>query len=272
MNRNVILNGDIIPEGKASIGISDLAILRGYGIFDSFKTVNGHPIWLDDHLERFYHSASQMNLPVKYDSEELKQLLSTLMEKNDMPDSVVRMTLTGGYSPDGYNPGIPNLIVTQQPFSYDQSFFEKGTSLITFSHQRQLPGVKTIDYLQAVMLQPMLREKGAGDVLYHFNSEVLECPRSNFFIVTADNDIRTPMRNILPGINRKKVLDMHDLNVRETIITLDDLQTIKEAFITSTTKTVLPVLQIDGRQIGDGKPGEVTRSIWKRLLISQLTN
>src|SRR5690606_3366282 len=108
MNRYVILNGEIIPEDKASIGINDLAILRGYGIFDSFKTVNGQPVWLDDHLERFYNSAAELNLPVKYEHEELKQLLVTLMEKNNIPDSVVRMTLTGGYSPDGYNPGIPN--------------------------------------------------------------------------------------------------------------------------------------------------------------------
>ena len=262
----VLINGDLIPNEEAKILITDLSIQRGYGIFDFLKTINGNPVFLNDHLNRFYFSAAELFLPVDLDREALKRLIQQLMDKNNLPDSGIRITLTGGYSEDGFTPAKPNVLITQSAFTYDKENFEKGTRLVTYEYQRQLPQVKTIDYLQAIRLQTFIKENNADDVLYHGVSGISECPRSNFFIVAANDEIITPAKNVLQGITRKNILSFSSLTTKEAVIDLDQLAKVKEAFITSTTKIILPVLKINGKTIGDGKPGAVTREIFKQLL------
>ena len=257
----VLVNDDLVPEKKASLLVSDLVIQRGYGIFDFFKTLHNIPVFLEEHLDRFFHSASQMRLSVGKDREELKALLHTLMEKNSIPDSGIRLTLTGGYSPDGYELVKPNLVITQKPLPLlSGEIFQKGTRLVSYPHQRQMPDVKTIDYLMAIWLQPFIRQNKADDVLYHREGIVSECPRSNFFIVTASGTLVTPSRNILKGIIRMKVLELaaSQYQTEERDITLEEVRTAKEAFITSTTRHILPVFRIDDQVIGEGQPGKVT--------------
>lgn len=258
-----VVNRDFVLKNEASILISDLSVQRGYGIFDFFRTVNNEPVFLEDHLDRFFHSASEMHLDVGLNRFELKQMIHGLIEKNNIGDSGIRITLTGGYSEDGYSVAKPNLLITQSVFTFNKEIFEKGIRLITFDHQRQLPSVKTIDYLMAIHLQPSVKAQNADDILYYHQNKITECPRSNFFIVTQDDEVLTPSKNILKGITRKKILGFSALNVKETDITLEDIQWAKEAFITSTTKNVLPVFEIDGRRIGDGKPGKITSEIYQ---------
>lgn len=266
MNQYVLINGELIAKEAAKISIYDLAIQRGYGIFDFFKTVKGRPIWLDDHLDRFYFSAAEMFMEVPVQRTELKAMLEQLMEKNKLPNSGVRLTLTGGESPNGYNLERSTLLISQDPFVYDASVFDQGISLVTYAHQRQLPHIKTIDYLQAIRLQSFIKEQGAQDVLYHFNETILEGPRWNFFMVNERDEIVTPAANILKGVTRKKILEFPGQEVREASISLDEIVRAKEAFITSTTKVVLPVLMINGHTVGEGKPGELTRATWKTML------
>lgn len=260
-----IINGDCILKDEAKILISDLSIQRGYGIFDYFRTINNQEIFLEDHLDRFFYSASQMNLKTDTDRNQIKKLIQQLIEKNNIPDSGIRITLTGGYSEDGYTIANPNLLIIQTPFTFNKENFDKGIRLITYNHQRQLPQVKTIDYLMAIYLQPFIKEKGADDVLYHDQTEIRECPRSNFYIVNKNNEVVTPSKNILKGITRKKILDLPGLNIKEANINLKDIENIREAFITSTTKNVLPVLKIDGKIIGNGKPGKITMQIYQKI-------
>jgi D-alanine transaminase/branched-chain amino acid aminotransferase len=270
MSRNyVLINGDFVPKEEARILITDLAIQRGYGIFDFFKTVNNQPVFLDDYLDRFYFSAAELFRPVGIDRDALKKLIRQLIEKNNLPGSGIRITLTGGYSEDGHTPAKPNLLITQTAFTYNKENFEKGTRLVTYEHQRQLPHVKTIDYLQAIRLQNFIKENDADDVLYHGMSGISECPRSNFFIVTANDEIITPSKNVLQGITRKKILAFDGLNIKEGIVDPEQVTKAKEAFITSTTKMILPVFKINGQTIGNGKPGTVTKEIFKQLLNSQ---
>jgi len=115
----------------------------------------------------------------------------------------------------------------------------------------------------AIWLQPFIREHGADDVLYHRDGMVLECPRSNFFIVTNDDIVVTPGRNVLQGIIRMKVLELarKQFLTEERDITLEEIRTAKEAFVTSTTKNILPVMQLDGHPIGNGQPGRVTERL-----------
>ncbi len=262
-----IINGEFVEKESANLLITDLSIQRGYGIFDFFKTINNRPIFLEDHLDRFFFSVSEMNLKSELKRDQLKKMVLQLVDKNDMGNSGVRITLTGGYSEDGYSVANPNLIITQAPFEYQKSEFDKGIRLITNEHQRQLPHVKTIDYLYAIYLQRSIRERKADDVLYHNQSEITECPRANFFIITQNNEVITPAKNILRGVIRKKILNFGQLvNIREGLITLKDLENAKEAFITSSTKNVLPVLKINHQLIGDGTVGEITTKISRKLM------
>jgi len=265
-NRYAIINGTFVLEDEAKILISDLSIQRGYGIFDYFGTINSRPVFLEDHLDRLYQSAAKINLTIDKDRAELKEMLQQLIEKNNLPDAGIKITLTGGYSEDGYTVAKPNLLISQTAYSFNKEDFHKGTRLVTYNHQRQMSEVKTIDYLQAICLQPFIKENNADDVLYYNQTDIRECPRANFFIVTNNDEVLTPSKNILKGITRKKILAFAEFNVKEAVINLHALQNIKEAFITSTTKNVLPVLKIDGNTIGNGMPGEITTKIYNRLL------
>jgi branched-chain amino acid aminotransferase len=260
-----IVNNDFVLKNEASILISDLSIQRGYGVFDYFRTINNQPIFLEDHLERLFHSASELNLNVSLSHDQLKTLIQSLIEKNNIPDSGIRITLTGGYSEDGYYLAKPNLLITQTAFSFNAENFNKGIKLLTYEHQRQLPWIKTIDYLMAIRLQRYIKENNADDVLYHNQNKITECPRCNFFIVTQNDEVVTPATNILEGITRKKILGFSEFNVKEANISLEDIEVAKEAFISSTTKNVLPVLEIDGRVVGDGKPGKITTNIYEKV-------
>ena len=256
----VYINGAFLPASQAALQVSDLAIQRGYGIFDFFKTLDHLPVFLDEHLDRFYHSAEQMRLDPGKDREQLREVIRELAEQNNIANAGIKITLTGGYSPDGYSITRPNLIITQQPLKMpDKAVFQQGLRLMSYPHQRQMPQVKSLDYLMAIWLQPLIKEKGADDVLYQLNGLVSECPRSNFFIVTADDTVVTSTQP-LKGIIRMKTLEIagKQFKVEERELTLEEAYQAKEAFITSTTKHILPVVQLDGRVIGDGEPGNVT--------------
>ena len=262
----VLINNELLPVAEAKIGVNDLSIQRGYGIFDFLKVIDNKPIFIDDHLNRFYRSAAEMYLELDMDRQALKQAIYKLMAANALPGSAIKIILTGGYAEDGYTMGKPNLVITQAPFVMESQANMKGLRLITYNHQRQLPTIKTIDYLQAVRLQPFIKSNNADDVLYHDNNSIRECPRANFFIITED-EIVTPKNNILGGIVRSKVLQLNvdNYEVVERNITLDNLALAKEAFITSSTKNAWPVTAIDGKPIGDGKTGKITSMVNEKL-------
>jgi len=204
-----------------------------------------------------------MHLDVRWTKDTLKKNIVSLIEKNRMQTGGIRITLTGGSSEDGYSISRPNLIISSLQFAAPgREQFEKGIALITFPYQRQLPSVKTIDYVMAIWLQPFIRENGADDVLYHFNGSFTECPRSNFFLVTSEGLILTPSNDILKGITRKKILELckNNFEIDERIITVDDIKSAREAFITSTTKTILPVRRIDKIQFE--VPGVITKNLY----------
>jgi branched-chain amino acid aminotransferase len=261
----IFLNDAFVEAQSAALHVTDLAIQRGYGIFDFLKTVNGRALSLDDHLDRFYFSAQQMRLSVRPDKAELAAIITELMRKNDLPDSGIKITLTGGYSQDGFSIAEPNLIITQQPLVLTDHL--TGLRLLSYEHSRQLPHVKTIDYLMPVWLQPLLAENSADDLLYHRNSYITECPRSNFFVVTAGGTLVTAADGVLKGVTRKKILDLAapHFRIEERPVTLDEAYAAREAFISSTTKNVIAVTAIDGRPIGTGAEGEVTRWLWDAI-------
>lgn len=267
IGKYVSVNGGLVLAEDAGIGVGDLAMHRGYGIFDYFKLVNGRPIFMEEHLDRFFNSAREMYLDVEPSREQLRKAVEELIYRNDMPASGIKLLLTGGYSEDGYKMGKPNLLIIQYPLAFqEENVPGMGLKLATHNHQRQLPYIKTIDYLAAVRLHPFMKENGIDDILYHNNGTITECPRANFFIVT-NNEILTPANNILRGITRSKALkfQIDGYPVVERDFTLDDIANAREAFVTSTTQYASPVAEIDGRMIGDGKIGPATRLVREQL-------
>lgn len=249
MQKWVYINNDFVLEEAAHIPITDLAVQRGYGIFDYLKTINNKPIFIEDHLNRFYFSAEQMHLQPPLNKEEIKNVITGLIERNNLGNSGIRLTLTGGNAPDGYTVTSPALIISQQILHLPgEELFNKGVKLISIEYQRQLAQVKTIDYLMAIWMQPLLKEKGFDDILYYNRESITECPRANVFMITKNDELVTPAINILKGITRKKIFEFApkaNIKVTERAIKLDELKEAKAAFICSTTKAILPVAQLD---------------------------
>jgi len=263
------LHNEIIPAEKAFIHVRDLSIQRGYGIFDFFKIEDGHPFFLTDYLARFYNSADVMRLPVPHTPDELKSIISQLIEKNNIASSGIKMILTGGYSEDGYQPATPNLIITQQPLTLPgKEQIEKGVKIITHDYVRDLPSAKTINYSMGIWLINKIKEQEAYDVLYHQNNKVSEFPRCNFFIVRKDNTVVTAKDRVLHGVTRKNILKLASKRYKteEGTITLDDIYQAKEAFLSSTTKRIVPIVQINNTIISDGKPGAISLSLLNDLI------
>lgn len=262
------LNNQFIENDEARLHVSDLSIQRGYGIFDFFRTVNDIPLFMNDHLDRFYASAETMHLSMRKNKEELSTIIHELIHKSALTEAGIRLMLTGGYSDDSYHPAEPNLLITCNPVkTSSQADFEKGFSIITHEYQRDLPLVKSINYLMAVWLQPLMKEKKADDLLYFKNNIITELPRSNVFIV-IENKLVTPAHNILKGITRKNILSIaaEIMPVEERDITVEELINAPEVFLTATTKRIIPIVKIDERIVGNGKPGTITSTLYQKFM------
>lgn len=265
----VFLNDQFLENKDASLNVMDLSIQRGYAAFDYLRTVNGKPLFLDDHLDRFFKSAAAMHLPVSKTKDEITGIIHELINRSGLSQAGIRLILTGGYSPDAYYPAEPNLLITCNPQTLPSSEdFEKGVFIITYKYQRDLPYVKNINYMMAVWLQPILREKKADDVLYYRDNILTEFPRANLFIVTKENVLVTPSENILLGITRKKLLELtkNFMNVEERNISKEELYEASEVLMCSTTKRVLPIIKVDGKVINDGCPGIITKELYNKFL------
>lgn len=263
----VIFNGKLIPENEAKLSITDLAIVRGYGIFDFFKTVNGIPIFLEDNLDRFYQSANLMDLPVNYSREELKTQITSLMKANMIPDSGIKILLTGGYSSDGYSIAEPNLIISQQALKRNLAMESKGLKLLPFNYHRPFSLVKSIDYVMGIQALKVAKSKGADDVVYIQNGLISECPRANFFLISQDGKLLTAGDDVLQGITRKKIIELAktimDVEVRH--IAIEDIASASEAFISSTTKNITPVTALLGYKEFSTEAGPLTKRLQELL-------
>ena len=262
------INDRFMKLEDAHLHISDLSIQRGYAAFDFLRTQDFKPLFIDDYLDRFFRSIELLQLNTEFNKQQVKKIIHQLIEKNNLPVSGIRMMMTGGYSPGGYEPATPNLVITQQPLQVPPTDDLKGIKVITYEYQRDLPEIKSINYLMGVWLQQKVKEKNAFDVLYYKNNLVTEFPRSNIFIVSKQGELITNEKNILEGITRKKVLELaaDKFPVRIKDITLDEIKNAAEVFMTSTTKRILPVIQVDETLINQGQVGQMTKTLHTSFL------
>lgn len=255
-------NGKITKSDRPLISLNDIAILRGFAAFDFMRIYNGIPFQFKDHMTRFKNTAKLMGLRNPFSDAQIREALVGLIKKNKDKDYQVRFILTGGPTKNGLFPSVPVFYILFEKMSdYPDSLYKTGAKLITYEHERILAEAKNSSYVQAVLLQKKrLREK-AIEVLYTNGDIVLEASTSNIFIV-KDGCVITPKDDILKGITRKITLDIAKklgMITVEGIITKKDLKEADEMFITATNKKVLPIIKIDSKIVGEGKPGRVTK-------------
>jgi branched-subunit amino acid aminotransferase/4-amino-4-deoxychorismate lyase len=215
-------------------------------------------------------SAAEMNISVPFSIEDAQEMLLALYTKMPYELAGARITLTGGCSPDGYLPGdVANSLITLNPLApFPQSLPEKGIGLMTHANSRPFSKVKTIDYTMGILMLPEAKRKGFQELLYVQDGWVTECPRSNLFAVSREDVLITPSEGVLEGITRKRVLKHAGLLIKTEVrpVHIQELLEAKEVFITSTTKGIWTVGNIDGQIIGDGKPGKFSIMLYDRLM------
>lgn len=274
MGQYCFLNGKILPLAEAKVGVENIGLLRGYGIYDGLTVFNGKVFHFADHWNRLLSGAHILNLNVPITEEKAEKIIEELAAKNGLDTAEnnranVRIILTGGQTIGGieYNFEEPTFyIIVEKWQSLSSDFYENGAKLVTYKHMRELPEYKTTNYIRAVNLQNWRKEEKAMEILYVYDGEVLECATSNVFVV-KNKTLITPVENILKGVTRKVVLELIEgkYKIEERPVREEELKTADEVFITSSFKDIVPIVKIDDFVVGNGKVGEVTRDLMKEF-------
>lgn len=263
------INGEFFPATEAKILINDLSILRGYGVFDYLRTYHRRPFLLDQYLERFFNSAAISGLPVPASPEEIKKVIEKLITLCPFEECGIRLVLTGGYSTDNFTPEKPNFFILTENFkSPSKESYLSGVKLISYQYQRNFPEAKFLYYAPAVIYNQIHADKKAAEILYYDHGKITEASRSNFFVIQG-NRLITAGKGILKGITRNTILTVaeKDFIIEEENFPIKDLTSVDEAFISSTTKDILPVVKVDDLIIGDGTVGKQTIKLMEKYKI-----
>lgn len=260
------VNGAYVNSEEATLPVNDLAILRGYGVFDFLRTYNGKPFRLMDNVARLRNSAALIGLEYAWTDEEVAAIIQETLDRNDYAESSIRIVLTGGSSPDNLIPvGKPSLIIMVAELNPNpEAWYQQGVKIVTNSQTRLFPGAKSINYISAIMAVKAARAAEAVESIYVTDDgQVLEGTTSNLFIINGNMLITPHVERVLSGITRRTVLETaaQHFTIEERDLTIEELLNADEVFITAANKRVVPVVTVDDTTIGDGTPGEGTQHI-----------
>ena len=260
------INGTILPKEKALIPVWDLGLLRGLGIFDFFRVIDGVPVFVEDHVERLMNSMAIMGLDQGVSKEEWILRIHEMIRVNEAQQAGFRIVVTGGFSEDGYTiPEEKNVFILLHGLGATSKVqYEQGVSLLLKNYQRDIPAAKTTIYVQSMQQQPAVIKAGAFETLYHWNNIITECSRCNIFFIDQNGALHTPAQNILKGITRKQILTIageQGIPVSEREIQLDEIPNMAGAFLTASTKGALPVTRIGDQAIGDGSVHPIAKEL-----------
>lgn len=259
-------NGKILPVGKACVATDDLGVLRGYGVFDVLKTVNGKIFLFDKHFERLSGSAKYLGIKLPIGKNETESAIKNLIAKNKIKTASIRIVLTGGRSLDAmhFDENTPTFYILVSEFKpLASELREKGIKLATVDYSRDMAEVKTLNYIMAVKeINKRQKKEKFFEVLYVSNCLILEAATSNFFVFVGDKLI-APKEGILNGITRNLIIKLakKEFEVEERKLSFEEMKLATEAFIAATNKDIVPVVQIDDLKIGSGKPGKNTKRL-----------
>ncbi len=272
MNEIVYLNGSLIPRSQASISALDYGFLYGFGLFETMRAYRGRVFQLERHLSRLARAAKILRLPIG--TLDLKGAVMDTIQANKLDNARIRITVSlgeGGMTPDAGTCIKPTVLVMAGHYQpYPREVYQKGFSAIVSSIRRNsqspLSKLKSTNYLESILARQEAGAAGVDEALCLNEKGVLaEASMSNIFVVT-EGTLRTPREDsgILPGITRGIVLELASqlgIDTAEHDIKLEELFQAKEAFLTNSLIEVMPLTVIEGKLIGSGKPGAVTKKL-----------
>jgi branched-chain amino acid aminotransferase len=274
----VYLDGRFVPESEGKVSVFDHGLLYGDGVFEGIRAYNKRVFKLERHVERMYQSAKAIDLKIPHTPEEFTDLILQTCRRNSIVDGYIRPIVTRGPGDLGLDPRKckkgPTVVIIAQPkiSLYPKDKYETGLRLVTSSYRRVppqslSPSIKSLNYLNQIMARVEANQYGADEaLLLDIQGYVSEASADNFFIVQNHSVITPPTSTNLPGVTRETTLELADKLGYRTIekpFTLYDVWASSEAFITGTAAEIGPVVEVDGRSIGDGKPGKTTKQLMK---------
>ena len=275
MERQIYVDGTLYPKPDAKISVYDHGLLYGDGVFEGIRVYGGKIFEAAGHFERLYQSAKSIRLTIPLGSEDLLAAVERTVAANEFVDCYVRLIITRGAGTLGLNPTLcPTasvVIIADTIQLYPEAFYDTGISVITASvirtHPNALsPRIKSLNYLNNILAKLEAVDAGVPEaVMLNGEGNVAECTADNLFIVRRGR-VETPQTSdgILEGVTRDVILRLcrsEGIPAIEKTLQRHDLYVADECFITGTAAEVMPVTKIDGRVIGAGEPGPLTRRL-----------
>lgn len=271
----VYINGDFFEKENAKISVFDHGLLYGDGIFEGIRIYQGKVFKLKEHLERLYKSAKAIMLTLPLSFNEMEKAVLDTVKINNKQNGYIRLVVTRGDGTLGIDPmkckQATVIIIVDNIQLYPNKYYQKGIKIITASVRRISPDsldprIKSLNYLNNIMAKLEAINAGCLEaVMLNKEGFVSECTGDNIFIV-QNNTLLTPSgsKGALDGITKNTILHIADkigLEAKESELTQYDLYTADECFLTGTGAEIIPVVEIDGRMIGNGHPGQTTKKL-----------
>jgi branched-chain amino acid aminotransferase len=282
----IYMNGKLVPEDEARVSVFDHGLLYGDGVFEGIRVYEGNVFRLKEHIDRLFESAKTISLDIGMTPEQVELATVETVAANKHRDAYIRLVVTRGKGDLGIDPDkCPKptfFIIVASIALYPQEMYETGIPVATASTRRIPmecldPRIKSLNYLNNILAKIEARKAGVLEaVMLNHYGRVAECTADNLFIV-KNGDLLTPQltEGALPGVTRGTVLELAremGMNTAETMLGLHDLYNAHECFLTGTGAEIMPVTAIDGRQIGNGKPGSSTNRLLARFRELRVTD
>jgi len=277
----IYIDGKFYPESEAKISVFDHGFLYGDGVFEGIRSYNGVVFKLKEHIDRLYNSAKAIMLDIPMTKDEMIEAVLETLRKNGLKDAYIRLVVTRGKGDLGLDPRKcpkPSVVIITVPLLqlYDEKVRERGMSMIVSWVRRDSVDattheIKSLNYLNSILAKIEANNAGADEaIILDPNGFICEATGENIFIV-KDGKLFTPpsTSGTLPGITAsviKEIAQKLGYQVIEKGITVTELYSADEAFLTGTAAEVMPIREVNKRQIGEGKMGPITRQILKKFV------
>jgi branched-chain amino acid aminotransferase len=279
MSLKIYINGQLYDKEDAKISVYDHGLLYGDGVFEGMRSYGGKVFRLTEHLDRLWNSAKAICLEIPMSKDAMARAVQETLRANAIEDGYIRLVVTRGAGTLGLDPNRCSnpqvIIITDYIALYPPEFYENGLQIVTAStirnHTAALsPRIKSLNYLNNILAKIEGLQAGCVETLMlNHKGEVAECTGDNIFIV-AKGDLLTPPNDagILEGITRHAVLELaraSGLAVREVSMSRHDVYVADECFLTGSAAEIVPVVKVDNRKIGSGKPGPITLDLTRQF-------
>jgi len=276
----VYINGKFYEKTDAKISVFDHGLLYGDGVFEGIRSYNRLVFKLKEHIDRLFESAHSIMLEIPLNKEQLIKAVIQTLKQNNLKDAYIRLVVTRGEGDLGLDPRKCKghgtiIIIADKIVLYPEKFYKEGLAIITVPTVRNLPEalnpqIKSLNYLNNILAKIEAVNAGCDEaIMLDSLGYVAECTGDNIFIVKS-NHLYTPPQcmGTLRGITRDTVLEIarkDKIPVHEHVLTRHEVYISDECFLTGTAAEIIPVVKVDGRIIGSGKPGKLTLSLMKKF-------